>query len=122
MPKWKSQSQKCIWKIYKSKTMTHNEWNLLTISMSFEKKSFEKEALSNMKADSTISKNMWFIKRLVEKDKIEREKFWNSETKSSKYSDFELSYDTPREDYKNILLMELAIQDDPITFILKILK
>jgi hypothetical protein len=69
-----------------------------------------------------ISKNMWFIKRLVEKDKIEREKFWNSETKSSKYSDFELSYDTPREDYKNILLMELAIQDDPITFILKILK
>lgn len=69
-----------------------------------------------------ISKKEWFIKRLVENDKINREKFWNSETKTSKYSDFELSYDTPREDYTNILLMELSIQDDPIKFICEILQ
>lgn len=69
-----------------------------------------------------ISKKECFIKRLVENDKINREKFWNSETKSSKYSDFELSYDTPREDYTNILLMELSIQDDPIKFICEILQ
>lgn len=69
-----------------------------------------------------ISKDFDFIKRLVENDKIDREKLWNSETKSSKYSDFELSYDTPREDYTNILLMELAIRDNPLTFILDILK
>lgn len=69
-----------------------------------------------------ISKQGWFIKWLVEKDKIDREKFWNSETKSSKYSDFELSYDTPREDYTNTLLMELAIQDEPINFLISILK
>ena len=69
-----------------------------------------------------ISKKEWFIKRLVENDKINREKFWNSETKSSKYSDFELSYDTPREDYTNTLLMELSIQDDPIKFICEILQ
>lgn len=69
-----------------------------------------------------ISKKFWFIEWLVENDKIEREKFWNSETKSSKYSDFELSYDTPREDYTNILLMELAIQDEPIQFLIEILR
>ena len=63
-----------------------------------------------------------FIKWLVENDKIDRKKFWNSETKSSKYSDFELSYDTPREDYTNILLMELAIQDEPIQFLIEILR
>ena len=64
----------------------------------------------------------WFIKWLVENDKIDREKFWNSETKSSKYSDFELSYNIPREDYTNTLLMELAIQDEPIQFLVKILR
>ena len=69
-----------------------------------------------------ISKSYWFIKRLVDNDKIDREKFWNSETKSSKYSDFELSYDTPREDYTNILLMELAIQDEPIQFLIEMLR
>jgi len=69
-----------------------------------------------------ITARYGFIKWLVENDKIEREKFWNSETKSSKYSDFELSYDTPREDYTNTLLMELAIQDEPIEFLISILK
>ena len=69
-----------------------------------------------------VSTRYGFIKWLVENDKIDREKFWNSETKSSKYSDFELSYDTPREDYTNTLLMELAIQDEPIQFLIKILR
>jgi len=69
-----------------------------------------------------ISKGYHFIEWLVENDKIERAKFWNSETKSSKYSDFELSYDTPREDYTNILLMELAIQDEPIQFLIGMLR
>lgn len=69
-----------------------------------------------------VSKHYWLIKWLVENDKIDREKFWNSETVSSKYSDFELSYDTPREDYTNTLLMELAIQDEPIQFLIEILR
>ena len=63
-----------------------------------------------------------FVKWLVENDKINRERFWNSETKSSKYSDFELSYDTPREDYTNILLMELSISDTPIDDLVSYLK
>lgn len=78
--------------------------------------------VSCIKNCELISKEFDFIKWLVENDKIDREKFWNSETKSSKYSDYELSYDTPREDYTNILLMELAIQDEPIEFLVSILK
>ena len=69
-----------------------------------------------------LSTEAMFIKWLVENDKIDRWKLWNSETKSSKYSDFELSYDTPREDYTNILLMELAIQDEPIQFLIEMLR
>lgn len=69
-----------------------------------------------------ISKDFEFIKWLVENDKIDRAKFWNSETKSSKYSDFELSYDTSREDYTNILLMELSISDTPIELLISYLK
>ena len=89
----------------------------------FTKKWNVKEILAEDEAVSkAISQSYWFIKRLVEKDKIDRAKFWNSETKSSKYSDFELSYNTPREDYTNILLMELAIQDEPINFLISILK
>lgn len=70
----------------------------------------------------TLSKSFWLVTWLVEKNHIEWEKFWKAETVSSKYSDFELSYDTPREDYTNVLLMELAINDNPLTFILNILK
>lgn len=80
------------------------------------------EWISGTEELQVISKKYWFIKWLVENDKIDREKFWNSETKSSKYSDFELSYDTPREDYINILLMELAIQNEPIQFLIEMLK
>ena len=83
---------------------------------------FETNYLEFYKTTLIISKKFWFIKWLVENDKIDREKFWNSETKSSKYSDYELSYDTPREDYTNILLMELAIQDEPIQFLIEILR
>lgn len=70
----------------------------------------------------TLSRSFWLVKWLVEKDNIERKKFWESDTDISKYLDFELSHDTSREDYTNILLMELAIRDNPLSFILSILK
>ena len=88
-------------------------WDYLFVKWDKENKFYEEQI---------ISKKFWFIKRLVENDKIDREKFWNSETKSSKYSDFELSYDTPREDYINILLMELSISDTPIEDLISYLK
>ena len=68
-----------------------------------------------------ISKSFGFIKRLVDNDKIERLAFAESWL-LGKYTDFELSYDTPREDYTNMLLMELSIQDNPIEFLISILK
>lgn len=69
-----------------------------------------------------LSRSFWLVQWLVEKDHIEWKKFWELDTAISKYSDFELSHDTPREDYANILLMELAIRDNPLSFILDVLK
>lgn len=69
-----------------------------------------------------VSKKYWFIKRLVENNKIDRLTFCTVETPSSKYEDFDLWPETPREDYTNILLMDLAIQDNPIEFLISILK
>ena len=63
-----------------------------------------------------------FVKWLVKNDKIEWKTFWELETISSKYSDFELSYDTPQEDYVNLLLMELSLQENPIRFLISILS
>jgi len=69
-----------------------------------------------------LSRSFWLVQWLVEKDHIERKKFWEMDTDISKYSDFELSYDTPIEDYTNILLMELSIHDSPVSFLLDIIK
>ena len=63
-----------------------------------------------------------FIKWLVDNDKIDRLTFCTIETPSSKYEDFDLWPETPREDYTNILLMDLAIQEKPIEFLISILK
>lgn len=68
-----------------------------------------------------FSKSFWFIKWLVENDKIERLAFSQSWL-LGKYTDFELSYDTPREDYTNMLLMELSIQDNPIEYLISVLR
>ena len=68
-----------------------------------------------------ISKKFGFIKWLVDNDKIDRLTFCESWL-AGKYTDFELSYDTPREDYTNMLLMELAIQDKPIEYLISVLR
>lgn len=69
-----------------------------------------------------ISKDFKFIERLVNNNKIDRLTFCTVETPSSKYEDFDLWPETPREDYTNILLMDLAIQDDPLKFLSWIIK
>ena len=58
-----------------------------------------------------ISKNYWFIKWLVENEKIDYKKLPYSYI----YHDDEWSWEKE-------LLMQLAIQDEPIEFLLKILK
>lgn len=57
-----------------------------------------------------ISKSYWFIKRLVDKDKIDKEKVIKAET---------LPILDINEDY---VLMLLAIQDNPIDVLISILK
>jgi len=69
-----------------------------------------------------ISKEYGFIKWLVDNNKIDRLTFCTVETPSSKYEDFDLWPETPREDYTNILLMDLAIQEQPIEFLCEIIK
>ena len=60
-----------------------------------------------------ISKSFWFVKRLVENDKIDIRKL---EDKDAEYS-FHYSF----EDYE-VLLMLLSISDTPIEFLCSILK
>ena len=78
----------------------------------------DEQRISN---ERIISKRFGFIEWLVENNKIERLTFCESWL-GWKYTDFELSYDTPREDYTNMLLMELAIQDEPVEYLISILK
>jgi hypothetical protein len=81
-----------------------------------------------------ISKNMWFIKWLYINDKIDRSKFrkystgdtqWEREIQKIYYywriSSNELNY---TEWYSEVdeLLMTLAVEDNPISFICDILK
>ena len=66
--------------------------------------------------DVVISKRYWFIKWLIKKRKIDRDKFderrdeWNKHLRITWVNDYEL------------LLMLLVIQDKPIEFLISILK
>ena len=60
-----------------------------------------------------ISKKFWFIQWLVENEKIDKEKVWeNSDFPMVKYEEFLYEW----------LLMLLSIQDEPINFLISILK
>ena len=69
-----------------------------------------------------ISKEFWFIKWLVDNDKIDYKKDWKNSNDTwyiyvkadSEKSDLEIKSDT--------LLMVLSIQDNPIEFLVSILK
>lgn len=67
-----------------------------------------------------ISKQFWFIKWLVEKDKIDREKVQDVRDGIINYVDFKWD-DIESIRYK-VLLMLLAIQDSPLEFLISILK
>lgn len=64
-----------------------------------------------------ISKKFGFIKRLIEKDKIYRDKVENK-------ADFEFTcnYVYKKDEIEDKLLMLLAIQDEPINFLIQLLK
>lgn len=58
-----------------------------------------------------ISKKFWFIKWLVDNDKIDKENVWRNESPDI----FDYSF-------YEVVLMLLSIQDDPIEFLISILK
>lgn len=62
-----------------------------------------------------ISKNFWFIQWLIENDKIdfEKDKYW-----MIFYEDWVQKFIESEEE----ILMELSIQDNPIKFLISILK
>ena len=73
-----------------------------------------------------ISKSLWFIKWLVENDKIDKKKIDTRLVKSVE-SHYDVDWwwvENSYEDYSDIdtLLMLLAIQDEPIRFLCEILK
>ena len=95
-------------------------------------KPYTKEALTNQAYKSVhneiISKYYWFIKRLVEKDKIDTSK---ANDKNLNGYEIELRIRAVKElvadsEEKTVLylnlLMLLAIQDEPVSFLISILK
>lgn len=71
-----------------------------------------------------ISKHYWFIEWLVKSDRIDWDKFWDMETETNHYFDsgYTLLYSSPIKDYVNVLLMELAINNEPIRFLAEVIK
>ena len=65
-----------------------------------------------------ISKKFWFIKWLVENDKIDREQFYDKARNI--ITDFDLRWEY--EWACNEIIMLLAIQDEPIRFLCEIIK
>jgi len=70
-----------------------------------------------------ISKNFWFIKWLVDKDKVD----WNfidyaeiHQTKRELESNYEPN-DIEKQYYERLLML-LSIQDDPIDFLISVLR
>ena len=69
-----------------------------------------------------ISKSYWFIKWLVENDKIDINEEWNDYEKTNLYCNSDFFQLQKHYSYYESLLMLLAIQDEPIEFLVSILK
>lgn len=68
-----------------------------------------------------ISKKFWFIKWLVENDKINIEKLLNIQNEYFRLQVWNDNYNSENY-FVDGLLMLLAIQDEPIEFLISILK
>ena len=73
-------------------------------------------SITSIPEETIISKKFWFIQWLVEKDKIDKQ--W---AKNLLYES-EIFNPLPYTDLSERLIMYLAIQDDPISFLVSILK
>ena len=92
-------------------------WKLLKLLNEYEKESNLKSEIFWEKSEFiVISKKFWFIKWLVENEKIDFSREWEYSTKSIEEFDWLLRDDS------DWLIMLLAIQDEPIRFLCEILK
>lgn len=80
------------------------------------------ERLFPIRVETVICKEFWFIKRLVEKDKIntnELEKIWYEKTVYM--YDWQYREIVEYSDYESLLML-LSIQEEPISFLVSMLK
>lgn len=68
-----------------------------------------------------ISKQFWFIERLIKKDKIDTFRILEKRFDTQKWCERE-HYHTVNEWNTNLLLMLLAISENPIEFLISVLK
>ena len=83
----------------------------------FDKFFHTKDWEGTLEEAQVISKKFWFIQRLVDNDKIDRKKIEINQTYQ-----LCLGLLIDRGYYVNVLLMLLSIQDNPIEFLVSILK
>lgn len=69
-----------------------------------------------------ISKQFWFIKRLVDSDKININEWWNDYEKTNLYCNPDFFQLQQHYSYYESLLMLLAISDNPIEDLISYLK
>ena len=91
-----------------------------------ETNGFETNYVAFYKTCIIISKQFWFIKWLVENEKIDKRKIDTRLVRNveSHYDEDWCWVENSYEDYSNTntLLMLLSIQDEPIEFLISILK
>lgn len=87
-------------------------WDYIFVKWDKENKFYE---------ENIISKKFWFIERLVKNNKIDLWKIKKLYRKSNEHSThtYPILYDYS---YDESLLMYLSIQDEPINFLISILK
>ena len=85
------------------------EWHYNAFTFSLDNISWQQAELL------IISKQYWFIKWLVENDKIDYEKVRKWEWNGSRWH-----FETVQPEY--FIIMLLSIQDEPINFLISILK
>lgn len=98
------------------KLLNEKEWDTF-VSIKWDEDHFKDDYFKNHER-KIISKRYGFIKWLVENNKIDLDKFYNKI--SGIITDFDLIWDY--FDTCNEIIMILSIQDEPIQFLISILK
>ena len=83
---------------------------------------YEQEYMRDFRVAYLISKSFWFIKRLVDNDKININEGWDDYEKTNLYCNADFFQLQKHYSYYESLLMLLAISDNPIYLLCERLK